>query len=77
MFVRYKNYNWNYEEESKRKFIEINADRFNPEYHERLFWRNFYQDHIKGKGKDFFHNPWVVGIGTGVIAGIILFLLLG
>lgn len=79
MYVRYKNYDGNYEAESKLKYSIINADKFNPVYHRKLFWRNFFQscsEYFDGKGKDFFNNPWVVGVGTAVIAGIILFFLL-
>lgn len=59
LFVKYKNYNGNYQAESKLPFLEINADKFNPEYHKKLIWKNFWYSKIKPIKIDW-HNPWIV-----------------
>ena len=59
LFVKYNNCNGNYQAESKLPFLEINADKFNPEYHKKLFWRNFWHRKIKPIKINWL-NPWLV-----------------
>lgn len=64
IFVKYKNVNGNYEEESKKPYIEIKAERFNPIYHKKLFWKNLIKNFKTHLNAIQFsrYNPWIVGI---------------
>jgi len=66
MFVKYKNPDGNYKDEAKRSFVLIKAYRFNPRYHKKLIFRNWYNNNIRYK-KINWNNPWVVGVGLILI----------
>jgi hypothetical protein len=62
IFVKYKNIDGNHEEESKKPYIEIKAERFNPIYQKKLFWRNLMKNlstHFNANKFDRY-NPWIV-----------------
>lgn len=76
ILVKYKNIDGNYENESKLPFIEIHANKYNPQYHKKLFWRNIYKDSVECAKWIDWQNPWIVWIGTGLVVWIILYLLI-
>ena len=77
ILVKRNNSDGDHEEDAKKPYIEIKAYKFNPEIHTYLPLRNWWVNVRKKVGwmTVDINNPWFVRIGSGVIVGVVLYLL--